>query len=30
VEYARPAQLHRKQVEQAVEVLEDWAGAPSF
>jgi broad specificity phosphatase PhoE len=30
VEYARPARLDRKQVEQAVEVLEEWAGAPSF
>lgn len=30
VEYAQPARLTREQVARAVEVLDTWAGAPSF
>jgi broad specificity phosphatase PhoE len=30
VEYAKPARLMREELERAVEVLEEWAGAPIF
>jgi broad specificity phosphatase PhoE len=30
VEYAKPARLTREELERAIEVLEEWAGAPSF
>ena len=30
VEYAKPARLAREDVERAVDVLEEWAAAPSF
>ena len=30
VEYAQPARLTHQELERAVEVLEEWAGAPSF